>query len=565
MTNPARSAALFFAPDGFDLRRPWLMGRQVAGHGFLRAAVAGRGEDVVTGYGFARFGQAFREMVKSLEPTTELEWLDVGDFPGLNRIGAMHRPDPILSADARLRLRYGPARYSLTGVTHTTASPAAMAEIAGMLSEPLMPWDAVICTSEAVAETVRRVHEASADYLRWRHGPGTALAQPMLPVIPLGVHCADFEFSAGERADARAELGFSPDTVVALFVGRRAFAAKGHPQAMLMGLQAATERTGKPVALVECGWSPNQIIANTHNEAPAEFAPGITHRVVDGRQPADARRCWAAADLFMSLSDNIQETFGLTPLEAMAAGLPAVVTDWNGYRATVRDGVDGFRIPTRALAAGFGEPLSKAAETGVLTYDEYNWGAASTTSLDLGKLADRLCELVQDADLRRRMGAAGRARARQVFDWAHVYAQYRALWGELDARRQSTLDNPDELGWLAAAPTVAPNWRDPFQMFGHYPTQQISAETIFSLQEGATLDLYRRLAKSDLWNGARAPERLVVRLWERLDAGRASLEQAAADARVDLTSAAFVLATLAKMGLVVPQAPERSNSHPTNL
>ena len=31
---------------------------------------------------------------------------------------------------------------------------------------------------------------------------------------------------------------------------------------------------------------------------------------------------WRAADLFVSLSDNVQETFGLTPVEAM--GVPMV-------------------------------------------------------------------------------------------------------------------------------------------------------------------------------------------------------------------------------------------------
>ena len=42
----------------------------------------------------------------------------------------------------------------------------------------------------------------------------------------------------------------------------------------------------------------------------------------------------------------MQETFGLTPLEAMAAGLPCVVSDWNGYRDTVRLFLEG--VPTNA-------------------------------------------------------------------------------------------------------------------------------------------------------------------------------------------------------------------------
>ena len=57
----------------------------------------------------------------------------------------------------------------------------------------------------------------------------------------------------------------------------------------------------------------------------------------------------ASSDIFISLSDNFQETFGITPLEGMASGLPVVVSDWDGYRDTVRDQIDGFTIPTITL------------------------------------------------------------------------------------------------------------------------------------------------------------------------------------------------------------------------
>ena len=56
---------------------------------------------------------------------------------------------------------------------------------------------------------------------------------------------------------------------------------------------------------------------------------------MDGRVPGVSQTAYAAADIFVSLSDNIQETFGLTPVEAMAAGLPVVASDWDGYRETI--------------------------------------------------------------------------------------------------------------------------------------------------------------------------------------------------------------------------------------
>ena len=51
----------------------------------------------------------------------------------------------------------------------------------------------------------------------------------------------------------------------------------------------------------------------------------------------------------------------------MAAGLPVVVSDWDGYRYTVSDGVEGFRVPTLAPAhARQGEELALQHDHGLL-------------------------------------------------------------------------------------------------------------------------------------------------------------------------------------------------------
>ena len=68
--------------------------------------------------------------------------------------------------------------------------------------------------------------------------------------------------------------------------------------------------------------------------------------IVNGMDPELRFGVWQAADVFTSLSDSIQETFGLVILEAMASGLPVVASDWDGYRDLVIDGVTGFLVPT---------------------------------------------------------------------------------------------------------------------------------------------------------------------------------------------------------------------------
>ena len=59
------------------------------------------------------------------------------------------------------------------------------------------------------------------------------------------------------------------------------------------------------------------------------------------------RQALSACDLVLSLVDNVQETFGLSIAEAMAAGRPVVASNWDGYRDLLRDGIDGFLIPSR--------------------------------------------------------------------------------------------------------------------------------------------------------------------------------------------------------------------------
>ncbi|HET6970825.1 MAG TPA: glycosyltransferase, partial [Phenylobacterium sp.] len=379
-----------------------LMGRQAAGHGFLRAAVQARGERPLYGLvSGSQVAKRFGEMVRAIDPAAAIETILNDQLDRVSDVGVLYLADITVATQARLRLRVGMDAFSFCGVTHTTASAGAMDELVGLLREPVAPWDALVCTSSAVVETVRQVFDAETDYLRWRFGDSARIEPPQLPIIPLGVHCDDYQISAEARAKGREALGVDADEVTALFVGRLVFHAKAHPFAMFRGLQAAAERTGRKVGLILCGWAPNDSITEAFTSGAAAFAPDVNVRFVEGRDPILKGHAWAAADMFVSLSDNIQETFGLTPIEAMAAGLPVVVTDWNGYRDTVRPGLDGYRIKTWAPGPGMGAPLVRGYDNGTLSYDQYCWYAATTTSMDLEELTGALVDLVEKPELRR--------------------------------------------------------------------------------------------------------------------------------------------------------------------
>jgi glycosyltransferase involved in cell wall biosynthesis len=545
------SAVIRAEPDGYDTGKERLMGRQSAGHGFLRAAVGARAGRPIHGMtATARSAEGVKALVESIDPAATFQWLRPHQLAEISKIGTLYVPAPTLGPEARLRQRAGVASFSLCGVTHTTASHQAMNDVASLLTEPVMPWDALICTSNAVLETVRRVLAAQADYLRWRFGPAVRLQGPQLPVIPLGVHCDDFASNEGQRAEARRQLGIEDDVVAGLFLGRLVFHAKAHPYPMLRAFQRAAERTGKRLALIFCGWFPNAAIEAAFRTGASAFAPSIKAIFVEGRKAQERKRAWAASDLFVSLSDSIQETFGLTPIEAMATGLPVVVSDWNGYRDTVRHEIDGFRIRTFAPASGMGEALAHAHETSELTYDRYCWAAAAATAVDVGDAAQAIGALATNETLRRRMGQAGRQRARDVYDWSVVYRQYQALWRDLQERRSASRADAELAPWIAGAPRMYPASLDPFEAFGHYPTFTIGADSRLSLVPAAVTTELAAALDHGLFDGLTVPRRAVEAILGRLETAEQTVAELARGLGIHVAMTARSAGLLVKLGLV---------------
>lgn len=498
-THPATANAVIeFYEDGFDTGGKRLMGRHAAGEGFLR--------------GFARHGAVdrfvccareqeafdqFRSHMLSADRGLPIAHIGPEDFSALSQIGCLYRADPGI-ADFAWKRRFADQRgFSLCGITHTTASARVMESISSWLVAPVQSWDAMICTSIVVQKTILSALESWRDYLQDRMGAAPR-APLQLPVIPLGVDCDRFAPNPEARARLRASLGAADDHIVVLFVGRLSFHAKAHPVATYMALETIAQTTGKSIHFVQAGWFANKHIESEFVSDARALCPNVHTVFWDGRDSMIRRDAWHAADILVSLSDNIQETFGLVPIEAMAAGLPVVVSDWNGYRDTVRPGIDGFRVKTHMPAAGLGDGFAFNHLSGRESYDRYIGSVSQTTAVNVGEATEALQALATNPDLRQRMGAAGRARTRAEFDWRHIIRRYQELWKELAERRVRDTE-------IAPRKSDAhPHHRDPYALFANYPTSQIDRETLITLApsgSAARLSQLRKLGSLSFASG----------------------------------------------------------------
>ena len=469
------TAAIYYHPEAYTTSGPKLMGRNAAGESFLRGFLThSTASEFWVQVQKTEHAQHFAQTLAQFGRREPVRAVDKNVLGALAQPGVVYYPGPGIGEHAQHRAAFGHGAWSLCGITHTTSSAGAMDALAGLITAPVQPWDAVICTSTAVKDNVNRLLQAQVEYLKARLDI-RQLVLPQLPVIPLGIHTADFDFSDAQKQAARQALGADAQTLVVLFMGRLSFHAKAHPLAMYMALQQASRATGRKVVLVECGWHANEFIARAYADAAQMACPDVRVVTLDGRKAQDREVAWAGADVFCSLSDNIQETFGIVPIEAMAAGLPVVVSDWDGYKDTVRDGVDGFRVPTLMPGPGLGADLALRHALEVDTYDMYCGHTCSLVSVDVQATAQAFEQLLASTELRQKMGQAGRERARAVYDWRTVIGQYEALWAELAALRTA------QAGQLKPLAHPWPARMDPFHAFAGYPSGLLTAQTRLAL------------------------------------------------------------------------------------
>jgi len=475
IANPGSITAVIDFDGGVpDSGKP--VGIDVATHEFLRAFFRFAGQAQFPALtpdsaSLATFRTLAVEENLADERCTSIAGLD---DPALAEAGLLVRYDPAIAPYAWRRRRHGQRRFSLTGLVHNAATTATREAIGALASAPLQSWDALICPSNAIKGAVESVLEGWRYYLADRLGVDakqTARLPLQLPVIPLGVDTTRFDkiTTPEKRARQRAALGLGDDATAILYVGRLNYLAKANPLPILLAVEdVARRRNPAPVHLLFNGYFNDDDNEHAFAEAISAICKFAKARIVRHADPEFPDGLWAAADIFCSPVDNIQESFGLSPIEAMAAGLPSVISDWDGYRDSVRNQVDGFLIPTLAPPPGSGVQLAYDHFVGRAHYGDYLSAASQSSVVDTEALGRALFTLAANPDLRREMGASARRRARERFEWSRIIRDYMALWSDLVERRE----HDAEIG-ATDGTAFHPSHPDPFAMFSGFATARI--------------------------------------------------------------------------------------------
>jgi len=227
---------------------------------------------------------------------------------------------------------------------------------------------------------------------RWHETLGYRARQWIF--VPNGIDTAEFHPDAEARARWRRQLGAADDAVVIGMVARRD-PMKDHETALAAA--AATARVNRKVVFVFAGDG-----VTPDNPAIAHLATAVgapVHLLGECREIAGLT---ASFDIAV-LSSAFGEGFPNVVAEAMATGVPCVVTDVGDAAPIVGD--TGRVVPPRSPDA----------------------------------LAQALVALATDAPLRARLGAAARRRVLENFDLATAVARYEAAWTTLIA---PTTDRP---------------------------------------------------------------------------------------------------------------------------
>jgi glycosyltransferase involved in cell wall biosynthesis len=247
-----------------------------------------------------------------------------------------------------------------------------------------------------------------------------------LAVVPCGVDLD--ELKPAPRLAARRVLGWDPHESIVLQLGRLV-PRKGIDN-VIAAVAVLRRRYGLLCRLAIVGGDLRVPDARRTPEiarlSGLANQLGVSEQItfVGSRDRHELAACYCAADVFVTTP--WYEPFGITPLEAMACGVPVIGSAVGGIKMSVADGETGYLVPPR----------------------------------DPSALAERLAELLLRPQLRAAMGQAGRRRVAQLFTWQRVAGALEHVYLEVIRFKREMRGAEPHVRLPSVSPPVKNTWSE---------------------------------------------------------------------------------------------------------
>lgn len=386
--------------------------------------------------------------------TRILDSENIGDLAELDR-PVLTSEGPDVLHHQQLRAAVSPRRdWPITGIIHSLETRHVPWWMVTLAYGDTQPWDALICSSTAGRTVIEHYLALIAETYPRSAGRAPSIR---LPLIPCGADLV--ESDAPRRAAARQALGIGDDDTVFLYLGRMSTTLKCDLIPLVAAFAGMEPRLRARARLLIAGDDTYLGMSPSVLTTAAQFGCGDSVLVRSNPTHAEKLDLFHAADVFVSPTDHTQETFGLTIVEAMAAGLPVIASDWDGQRDLVDHGETGFLVPT------YWTDLGDSFEIIHLCGTSWDGVLSGATTVDIASLRAYMEALAVSKDRRRTMGAQAQRRFRERFHWPVVVQSYEALWNDLRAHAQRD----------AGPGRPLTRRRTGVQhMFAHYPSEMLS-------------------------------------------------------------------------------------------
>ena len=435
------------------------VGRNIANHTFFQALLRyGHFEEyhffLANNAHRRMFEEGHRSFLEKIGAASKVKLFDRLELPFRLRecdYTVFHQSDHITLFNSLCHIRNQAGNFPVTAFIHSLSYQHFMSKYLEMIMGGAVTGDTLICSSSCGKKVLENCFRQISSQLN--------LDSPSfgMEVIPLGIE--DGAFSTPERSLCRKQLGLETDESIGLCFGR----FSDYDKMDLFPLLQAFQRIygdDHPFRLILAG--------AIHSESYFKMVElwtkvlGIAEKVtiMTNISEKDKLALYGSADFFISVSDNPQETFGLTLLEAMACGLPLVVSDFDGYKEIVTDSV-GRRIKTI-----WGDFETLAALGPVMDEATYHRYIAQSISIDVKELAKVMLFFFSNPDVCRDMGAAARKRFLRHFDSRVIISRLEELWLRLKSDFQRNPDN-------SVSDPMAMNV---FKCFAHYVTAHLTPD-----------------------------------------------------------------------------------------